>query len=32
MTDASPASVIALKDVHKIYRTGDIEVHALRGV
>ena len=25
-------SVISLKDVHKIYRTGDIEVHALRGV
>ena len=32
MTDAPPASVISLKDVHKIYRTGDIEVHALRGV
>ena len=32
MTDASRASVISLKDVHKIYRTGDIEVHALRGV
>ena len=32
MADASPASVISLKDVHKIYRTGDIEVHALRGV
>ena len=32
MTDASPAAVISLKDVHKIYRTGDIEVHALRGV
>jgi putative ABC transport system ATP-binding protein len=31
MTDAS-ASVISLKDVHKIYRTGEIEVHALRGV
>ncbi len=27
-----PAAVIALRDVHKIYRTGDIEVHALRGV
>jgi putative ABC transport system ATP-binding protein len=24
--------VILLKDVHKIYRTGDIEVHALQGV
>ena len=32
MPDASPASVISLKDVHKIYQTGDIEVHALRGV
>jgi len=32
MADASPASVISLKDVHKIYQTGDIEVHALRGV
>jgi len=32
MTDPSPASVISLKDVHKIYRTGEIEVHALRGV
>jgi putative ABC transport system ATP-binding protein len=32
MTEASHASVISLKDVHKIYRTGDIEVHALRGV
>jgi putative ABC transport system ATP-binding protein len=28
----APAAVISLKDVHKIYRTGDIEVHALRGV
>jgi putative ABC transport system ATP-binding protein len=25
-------SVISLKNVHKIYRTGDIEVHALQGV
>lgn len=25
-------SVISLRNVHKIYRTGDIEVHALRGV
>jgi putative ABC transport system ATP-binding protein len=32
MSDEMPASVISLKDVHKIYRTGDIEVHALRGV
>jgi putative ABC transport system ATP-binding protein len=32
MTDAPPASVISLKDVHKIYSTGEIEVHALRGV
>jgi putative ABC transport system ATP-binding protein len=32
MTDASPASVISLTGVHKIYRTGEIEVHALRGV
>jgi len=32
MTDASRAPVISLKDVHKIYRTGEIEVHALRGV
>jgi putative ABC transport system ATP-binding protein len=30
--NGSPASVISLKDVHKIYRTGEIEVHALRGV
>ena len=26
------ASVISLTNVHKIYRTGEIEVHALRGV
>jgi putative ABC transport system ATP-binding protein len=32
MTDVSPPSVISLKDVHKIYSTGEIEVHALRGV
>jgi putative ABC transport system ATP-binding protein len=32
MTAAAPASVISLKDIHKVYRTGDIEVHALRGV
>jgi putative ABC transport system ATP-binding protein len=32
MADAARASVISLKDVHKIYRTGEIEVHALRGV
>src|SRR5262245_46613045 len=24
--------VISLKDIHKIYRTGEVEVHALRGV
>jgi putative ABC transport system ATP-binding protein len=28
----SPASVVSLKDAHKIYRTGEVEVHALRGV
>jgi putative ABC transport system ATP-binding protein len=32
MPGGSPESVISLKDVHKIYKTGDIEVHALRGV
>lgn len=32
MADATAASVITLKDIHKIYRTGDIEVHALQGV
>jgi putative ABC transport system ATP-binding protein len=32
MPENSVASVISLKDVHKIYRTGEIEVHALRGV
>jgi putative ABC transport system ATP-binding protein len=35
MPDGSPTAadaVISLTDVHKIYRTGDIEVHALRGV
>ena len=32
MAGDAPAAVISLKDVHKIYRTGDIEVHALRGV
>lgn len=26
------APVISLKNIHKIYRTGEIEVHALRGV
>ena len=29
---ASDAPVILLRGVHKIYRTGEIEVHALRGV
>ena len=28
----APASVVTLKDVHKIYRTGEVEVHALHGV
>jgi len=28
--EASP--LVLLKDVHKIYRTGDLEVHALRGI
>ena len=32
MPEHSEAPVIALRDVHKIYRTGEIEVHALRGV
>jgi putative ABC transport system ATP-binding protein len=32
MTDATHESVIWMKDVHKIYRTGEIETHALRGV
>ena len=32
MPEAPTASVISLKGVHKIYRTGEIEVHALRGV
>ncbi len=32
MPEPSPSSVISLKNVHKIYRTGEIEVHALRGV
>jgi putative ABC transport system ATP-binding protein len=31
--DGSPsAPVISLKNIHKIYRTGEIETHALRGV
>src|SRR6185503_19463989 len=29
---SASAPVISLKDIHKIYRTGEIEVHALRGV
>jgi putative ABC transport system ATP-binding protein len=29
---SASAPVISLKGVHKIYRTGEIEVHALRGV
>ena len=28
----SEDALLALTDVHKIYRTGDVEVHALRGV
>ena len=32
MSANSGTSVISLKDVHKIYRTGEIEVHALQGV
>jgi putative ABC transport system ATP-binding protein len=32
MPETPAASVISLKDVHKIYRTGEIEVHALKGV
>src|SRR4051812_41118218 len=27
-----PSSVVTLTDIHKIYRTGEVEVHALRGV
>src|SRR5712671_3478915 len=29
---SSPHAVVSLKDVNKIYRTGEVEVHALRGV
>jgi putative ABC transport system ATP-binding protein len=29
---AAPPPVIELQDVHKVYRTGAVEVHALRGV
>ena len=25
-------SLIEIEDVHKVYKTGDVEVHALRGV
>ncbi|HET9607484.1 MAG TPA: ABC transporter ATP-binding protein [Nitrospira sp.] len=32
MSASASAPVITLKTVHKIYRTGEIEVHALRGV
>jgi putative ABC transport system ATP-binding protein len=32
MSENPQGSVISLKDVHKIYRTGEIEVHALKGV
>jgi len=29
---SAPSSVVTLKDVHKIYHTGEVEVHALHGV
>lgn len=29
---SASAPVISLKNIHKIYRTGEVEVHALRGV
>ena len=32
LSASASAPVITLKNVHKIYRTGEIEVHALRGV
>jgi len=32
MPEAPKGSVISLKDVHKVYHTGEIDVHALRGV
>jgi putative ABC transport system ATP-binding protein len=32
MADSSPELVISLQNVHKIYKTGEVEVHALRGV
>ena len=32
MSASATAPVITLKNIHKIYRTGEIEVHALRGV
>src|SRR5436190_13050589 len=32
MRETLDSPVILLKDVHKIYQTGEIEVHALRGV
>jgi putative ABC transport system ATP-binding protein len=28
----APQSVVTLKDIHKVYQTGEVEVHALRGV
>ena len=32
MPETPTSSVISLKDVHKIYSSGETEVHALRGV
>ena len=29
---AGSAAVVRLEDVHKIYRTGEVDVHAVRGV
>src|SRR5438105_5886401 len=31
-TDMKNGEVVKLTDVHKTYRTGDVEVHAVRGV